>query len=143
MARKQRTKTPDPRKNNHRPTKEVEQLKDYYLEHIRPHNDNEQRGACRQIERVLAAGITVDECYTAMNNYRNAPYRTPHYSKNIRSFFTVEIIKMWQVPPPPRATQTKVVDPSIAALDRLKAVAPVPIPLPPEPEPEEEEERHL
>lgn len=72
-------------------------LQKFYVERIRPHGQRDMVGVLRQIQRLIAAGVTPLQLKTALENYEQHAC-DPRYRYHIRKFFTKEIILMWQTP---------------------------------------------
>lgn len=84
-------------------TRDLWRFVNYYCTRIRAFPNTETGGVIRNIQRMLAKGISLEEIAIALRNYEEDDWRKkndPRYSMHIRSFFKAETIKQWQTPRP-------------------------------------------
>jgi hypothetical protein len=130
-------------------TRQLSKFKTFFLQNIKSVSDREQLGVIRQIQRIVAKGVTHEQIAIALRNYADDPFRKEsdeRFTKNIMSFFTETCIKEWQTPLPVSRTRERRQSPELDRLDALEALNPEPVPFPPKPVPrvvDDEEERFV
>lgn len=89
-----------PALQNQRPTKELYRFIAFYNEKIKAHAPAVTATVLRNIQRLLDKGLGIEDMAVALENYEKDEWRraNPRYSKDMRSFFTLETIKEWLTP---------------------------------------------
>lgn len=91
-----------PELQNQRPTRELFRFVAFYNQKIKAHGPDVTATVLRNIQRLLDKGLGIEDMAIALENYENDEWRkaNPRYSKDMRSFFTMETIKEWLTPRP-------------------------------------------
>jgi hypothetical protein len=108
-------------------TREISKLVTFYCKNVRAHDKAEMVGIIRQIQLMLNKGVTMEDISAAIQNYAADEFtRNSHeaHRHHIRKFMMPEKIRQWKIAPKRTKTTT---DPSLVALERLEASAPVPV----------------